>query len=129
MISIEAPQPPTPTAPSPSKTPPPPEAGPSVKPKESPDRVKQYLEDYDRKVEEMKKLGKKSTALEEELKKCEVRLKEIDELEKQDLSTQTSYRLPHGNLLPAIVTPYTDEKVKLESRIQEIKPELESLQE
>jgi len=106
----------------------PPKTAPSVKPKESPDRVKQYLEGHDRKVEEIKKLEKRATTLEEELKNCEARLKEIDELEKQDLSTRTSYRPQPGSRFPAIVTPYSDEKVKLKSRIQEIKPELESLQ-
>ena len=106
----------------------PPKTAPSVKPKESPDRVKQYLEGHDRKVEEIKKLEKRATTLDEELKNCEARLKEIDELEKQDLSTRTSYRPQPGSRFPAIVTPYSDEKVKLKSRIQEIKPELESLQ-
>jgi chaperonin cofactor prefoldin len=119
VISIESPQP------APPKTPPPPKTAPSVKPKESPDRVKQYLEDYDRKAEEIKKLEKRATALEEELKNCEARLKEIAELEGQDLTTRTPYRPQPGGF----VTPYSDEKVKLESRIQEIKPELESLQE
>ena len=118
VISIKVPQPPSP------KTPPP-----ARKPEESPDRMKQYLEDYDRKVAEIKELEKRAASLEEELKNCEARLKEIDELEKQDLSTSTSYRQLPGSHFPAVVTPYSDEKMKLESRVQEIKPELESLQE
>ena len=118
VLSIEPPQPP------PSNNLPPPKTAPSVKPKESPDRVQQYLEDHDRKVEEIKKLEKRATALEEELKNCEVRLKEIAELEGKDLTTRTPYRPQPGGF----VTQYSDEKVKLESRIQEIKPELESLQ-
>jgi vacuolar-type H+-ATPase subunit I/STV1 len=117
VISIESPQLP------------PPKTAPSVKPKESPDRVKQYLEDHDRKVEEIKKLENRATALEEELKNCEARLKEIAELERQDLTARTTYRPQPGSRFPAVVTPYSDEKVKLESRIQEIKPELEILQE
>lgn len=123
VISIEAPQSPPP------KTPPPPRTAPSVEPKESPDRVKQYLNDYDRKVAEIKELEERAVTLEEELKYCEARLKEIDELEKQDLSTSTSYRQQPGSHFPAVLTPYSDEKVKLESRIQEIKPERESLRE
>ncbi len=115
FISIEAPQSP------------PPKSVPFVKPKESSDRVEQYLENYDRKVEEIKKLGNRATTLEEELKGCEARLKEIEELEKQD--SRTSYRYQTGSRFPEIVTPYTEEKVKLENRIQEINPELESLQE
>ena len=118
VLSIEPPQPP------PSNNLPPPKTAPSVKPKESPDRVQQYLEDHDRKVEEIKKLEKRATALEEELKHCEARLKEIAELEGKDLTTRTPYRPQPGGF----VTQYSDEKVKLESRIQEIKPELESLQ-
>jgi len=119
VLSIEPPQPP------PSNNLPPPKTAPSVKPKESPDRVQQYLEDHDRKVEEIKKLEKRATALEEELKHCEARLKEIAELEGKDLTTRTPYRPQPGGF----VTQYSDEKVKLESRIQEIKPELESLHE
>ena len=119
VLSIEPPQPP------PSNNLPPPKTAPSVKPKESPDRVQQYLEDYDRKAEEIKKLEKRATALDEELKNCEARLKEIAELEGKDLTTRTPYRPQPGGF----VTQYSDEKVKLESRSQEIKPELESLQE
>jgi len=117
VISIEAPQPP------------PPKTAPPVKPEESPDRVKQYLEDYDRKVEEIRELEKRAATVEEELEYCEARLKEIDKLEKQDLSYNISYKQQPGSHFPAVRSPYYDEKVKLESRVQEIKPELESLQE
>jgi len=114
--TIEAPQPP------PSKT------QPSVKPEKGDDRVKKYLEDFDKKVEKKRGLEIRAAELEEELKYCEARLKEIDVLERQDFPYYTSFRQPGGRFVP-IGSPYYDEKVKLERRVREIKPELESLHE
>ena len=114
--SIKAPQPP------------PPRTDPPVKPEESSARVKKYLEDYDRKVEEMRELEKRAAPLEEELIYSEARLKEIDELERQDFNYYSSFRQSGGRFV-AVGSPYYDEKVRLERRVQEIKPELESLHE
>jgi hypothetical protein len=106
----------------------PPKTEPPVKPEESSDRVKKYLNDYDRKVEEMRVLEKRAAALEEELEYSEARLKEIDVLEREDFNYYSSFRQPGGRFV-AVGSPYYDEKVKLERRVQEIKPELESLHE
>jgi hypothetical protein len=106
--------------------PPPPRSEPPVKPDESSDRVKKYLDYYDRKVKEMRELEKRAAFLEEDLKYCEARLKEIDELERQDFNYYSSFRQSDGRFV-AVGSPYYDEKVKLERRVKEIKPELESL--
>lgn len=116
VLSIDAPPPPPPTT------------RPPVKPDESSDRVKKYLDGYDRKVKEMRELEKRAAPLEKELTYCEARLKEIDELERQDFNYYSSFRQPDGRFV-AVGSPYYDEKVKLERRVREIKPELESLHE
>jgi chaperonin cofactor prefoldin len=107
---------------------PPARAEPPVKPGNNDDRVKKYLDNYDRKIAEKRELEKKAASLEEELRYCEARLKEIDQLERQDFNYYTSFRQPGGHFVP-VGSPYYDEKVKLEKRVQEIKPELESLHE
>ena len=90
--------------------------------------MKKYLDDFDQKVEEKRELEKRAAELEEELKYCEARLKEIDELEREDFPYYSSFRQPGGRFV-AVGSPYYDEKVKLEKRAREIRPELESLQE
>jgi len=108
--------------------PPPAKTDRPLKPEEGDERVKKYLDDFDKKVVEKRELEKRATELEEELKYCEARLKEIDELERQDFPYYTSFRQTGGRFV-AVGSPYYDEKVKLENRVKEIKPELESLQE
>jgi hypothetical protein len=99
-----------------------------VKPEKGDDRVKKYLENFDKKVEKKRELEIKAADLEEELKYCEARLKEIDVLERQDFNYYSSFRQPGGRFV-AVGSPYYDEKVKLERRVQVIRPELESLHE
>ncbi len=98
------------------------------KPEKSDERVRKYLEEYDRKVAEKRELEKRAAELEEELEYSEARLREIDELEREDFNYYSSYRQPGGRFV-AVGSPYYDEKVKLEKRVREIKPELESLRE
>ena len=93
------------------------------------DRVKKYLEEFDRKVETKRKYEKRVSELQEELTLIEERLKEIKELEKEDYQ----YYIPFidrrtGNLVP-VASPYYGEKVRLTKRMKIIRPEINSLEE
>ena len=93
------------------------------------DRVKKYLEEFDRKVETKRKYEKRVSELQEELTLIEERLKEIKELEKEDYE----YYIPFidrrtGNLVP-VASPYYGEKVRLTKRMKIIRPEINSLEE
>ena len=54
------------------------------KPEERPDRVKDYLENIEKKIEMKKSMEKKISELEEELKLSEESLKRIEEYERED---------------------------------------------
>ncbi len=54
---------------------------PSVKPEAKPDRTKEDVEAYERKIESMKAIEKRIMSLEEELRAAEKRVKEINENE------------------------------------------------
>lgn len=93
------------------------------------DRVDKYLQDFDKKVEEKKKLEKRVAELEEELRYCEERLKQIEEYEREDFPYYMPFRDPRTGTFVPVGSPYYDEKVRLDRRVREIMPELESLQE
>lgn len=91
------------------------------------DRVKDYLEDLDKKIQVKREMEKRISALEEELRLSEERLKKIEEYEKENFQ----YYLPFidkrtGKLVP-VASPYYDEKRKLERKIESIKAELRAL--
>ena len=93
------------------------------------DRVKDYLEDLDKKIEVKKRMEKKISELEEELRLSEERLRKIEEYEKENFQ----YYLPFidkktGKLVP-MASPYYDEKRRLERRIVSLKAELKILKE
>ena len=93
------------------------------------DRVKEYLEEFDRKVETKKKYERRVSELQEELILIEERLEEIEELEKVDYQ----YYIPFidrrtGNFVP-VASPYYDEKVRLTKRMEILRTEVNSLEE
>jgi chromosome segregation ATPase len=99
------------------------------KPENKPDRVNEYLEHIDNRIEMKRKLEKKISELEEELRISQERLKEIEEYEKENFQ----YYLPFidkrtGKLVPR-ASPYYDEKRRLEREIESINAELRSLRE
>jgi len=99
------------------------------KPEGKSDRVKDYLHDLDRKIEVKRRMEKRISELEEELRVSEERLMRIEEYEKEDFQ----YYLPYidrrtGKLVP-IASPYYEEKRGLERRIESINAELRTLKE
>ncbi len=93
------------------------------------DRVKDYLEDLDKRIELKRRMEKRISELEEELRLSQERLKRIEEYEKEDFQ----YYLPFvdkrtGKLVP-MASPYYDEKRRLEREIESIKAELGTFRE
>ena len=93
------------------------------------DRVKTYLEEFDRKVETKKKYEKRVSELQEGLTLIEERLKEIEELEREDYEYYIPFRDPRTGKFVAVASPYYDEKVRLTKRMDIIKAEINSLEE
>lgn len=93
------------------------------------DRVKDYLEDLDKRIELKRRIEKRISELEEEMRLLQERLKRIEEYEKEDFQ----YYLPFvdkrtGKLVP-MASPYYDEKRRLERKIESIKAELGTFRE
>ena len=98
-------------------------------PEERPDRVKEYLETLEKRIEAKKKIEKRISKLEDELRLSEETLKRIEEYETENYP----YYLPLKDSktwkwIP-IGSPYYDEKRKLKNRIESIQAEIRSLQE
>jgi hypothetical protein len=98
-------------------------------PEESTDRVEKYLEEVDKKIETKKQLEKRVSELEDELKVSEDRVREIEEYEREDYIYFIPFRDHRTGRFVPVGSPYYDEKVRLERRIQSIRSELESLHE
>jgi len=96
---------------------------------ESAARVERYLDDIDKKIETKRQLEKTVLELEEELKVSEDRVKEIEEYERENYIYFIPFRDHQTGKFVPVGSPYYDEKVKLERRIQSIRSELESLYE
>ena len=97
------------------------------KPQGKSDRVKDYLEDLDKRIEAKRRMEKRMSELEEELRLSQERLQRIEAYEKEDFQ----YYLPYvdkrtGKLVP-MASPYYDEKRQLERKIDTIKAELRTL--
>ena len=108
-----------------------PKDAPRVPQRKSPseDRVKQYLEQMDRKIEERKRLEKKVSELEEELRLAQERLRWIDDYDKEHFQYQQSFRDTRTGRFVAVGSPYYDERVRLEAKIKRLMDELASLEE
>jgi hypothetical protein len=93
------------------------------------DRVKVYLETIDKKIDAKKKIEKKISELEEEMRSSEERLEWIETYERNNYLYYIPFRDRRTGKLVPVGSPYHDEKVRLEGRIESIRSELESLQE
>ena len=96
---------------------------------EGEDRVKKYLEKTDEKIETKRRIEKKISELEDEMKLSEERLKWIEDYERENYYYYLPYRNPRTGKLAPVASPYYDEKVRLTQRIQSIKSEIKALQE
>jgi hypothetical protein len=95
---------------------------------EGTDRVKKYLEKTDRKIEAKRRIEKKISELEDELKFSEQRLKWIEDYEREYYYYYMPYRDRKTGKLVPMASPYYDEKVRLTHRIESITSEINALQ-
>lgn len=93
------------------------------------DRVKDYLDETDKKIEAKKGIEKKISQLEEEMRLSEERVKWIEDYEKENYQYYMPYRDRKTGKLVPVASPYYAEKVRLEKRIESIKSEIKALRE
>jgi hypothetical protein len=93
------------------------------------DRVRNYLEKMDRKIEAKRRIEKKISDLEDEMKLSEERLKWIEDYEKENYLYYIPYRDRKTGRLVPVASPYYDEKVRLKKRIESIQSEIKALRE
>ena len=99
------------------------------KPEEKPDRVKDYLENIEKKIELKKSMEKKISELEKELRLSKERLKRIEEYEREDYFYYQPFRDPRTGKWVPVASPYYEEKRSLKAKIDAIKAEMKSIQE
>jgi peptidoglycan hydrolase CwlO-like protein len=99
------------------------------KPEERPDRVKDYLENIEKKIEMKKSMEKKISELEEELKLSEERLKRIEEYEREDYFYYQPFKDPRTGKWVPVASPYYEEKRRLKAKIDAIQAEIKRIQE
>ena len=93
------------------------------------DRVRDYLEEIDKKIEAKKGIEKKISELEEEMRLSEERLKWIEDYERENYLFFIPFKDSKTGRLVPVGSPYYEEKVRLKRRIESIKSELKPLQE
>jgi len=93
------------------------------------DRVRGYLETIDKKIEAKKKIEKKISELEEEMRLSEERLNWIEGYEKENYLYYIPFKDTKTGKLVPVGSPYHEEKVRLKRRIESIRSELRPLQE
>jgi DNA repair exonuclease SbcCD ATPase subunit len=99
------------------------------KPEERPDRVKDYLENIEKKIEMKKSMEKKISELEEELKLSEESLKRIEEYEREDYFYYQPFKDPRTGKWVPVASPYYEEKRRLKAKIDAIQVEIKRIQE
>jgi len=99
------------------------------KPEERPDRVKDYLENIEKKIEMKKSMEKKISELEEELKLSEESLKRIEEYEREDYFYYQPFKDPRTGKWVPVASPYYEEKRRLKAKIDAIQAEIKRVQE
>ena len=99
------------------------------KPEERPDRVKDYLENIEKKIEMKKSMEKKISELEEELKSSEESLKRIEEYEREDYFYYQPFKDPRTGKWVPVASPYYEEKRRLKAKIDAIQVEIKRIQE
>lgn len=93
------------------------------------DRVRGYLETIDKKIEAKKRIEKKVSELEEEMRSSEERLKWIEDYERENYLDYIPYKDKKTGKLVPVGSPYYTEKVRLKRKIESITSELKALQE
>ena len=93
------------------------------------DRVKEYLNDIEKKIEVKRRMEKRISELEEELRVSEEGLKRIEEYEKENDFFYLPYKDPKTGKWVPVASPYYEEKRRLRRKIESIQTELRSLQE
>ncbi|HJX60312.1 MAG TPA: DUF4124 domain-containing protein [Thermodesulfobacteriota bacterium] len=93
------------------------------------DRVRGYLETIDKKIEAKKRIEKKISELEEEMRLSEERLKWIEGYEIENYLFYIPFKDTRTGKLVPMGSPYYEEKVRLKRRIESINSELKALQE
>ena len=99
------------------------------KQEEGPDRVKDYLENLEKKIEMKKSMEKKISELEEELRSSEERLKKIEEYEREDYLYYQPFKDPKTGKWVPVVSPFYEEKRRLKAKIEATQAEIKSIQE
>ncbi len=101
------------------------------KPAAKEDPVTKYLDEIDQKIETKKSLQKRVSDLEDDLRLCEERLKQIEE-EEQDYFSDYAYLPMIGSTTGrriVLSSPYEEEKTMLIRKMDSIKREMNSLEE
>ena len=93
-----------------------------------PDRAKQDLDIYERKIESKKAIEEKIAVLEEEMRAAEERIKQLKETEEYQHSV-TRYRYDKGGRAVVPIEEPPSERERLQLRIQNIKKEIAALEE
>ncbi len=93
-----------------------------------PDRAKDDLDIYERKIESKKAIEKKIAVLEEEMRAAEERIKQLKETEEYQHSV-TQYRLDRGGRASVPIEEPPTERERLQLRIRNIKKEIAALEE
>jgi len=99
------------------------------KPKEGSDRVKDYLENIEKKIEMKKSMEKKISELEEKLRLSEERLKRIEEYEREYYFYYQPFKDPRTGKWVLVASPYDEEKRRLKTKIDAIQAEIKRIQE
>jgi cell division ATPase FtsA len=98
------------------------------KQEERSDRVKDYLENIEKKIEMKKSMEKKISELEDELRFYEERLKWIEEYEREEYYYNIPFRDPKTGRWVPVASPYYGEKRMLKAKINDLKTEIEGIQ-
>lgn len=99
------------------------------KQEEGPDRVKDYLENLEKKIEMKKSMEKKIFELEEELRSFEERLKKIEEYERDNYLYYQPFKDPKTGKWVPVASPFYEEKRRLKAKIDAIQVEIKKIQE
>jgi hypothetical protein len=93
------------------------------------DRVRGYLETIDKKIEAKKRIEKRISELEEEMRLSEERLRWIEDYERENYLFYIPFKDAKTGKLVPVGSPYHEEKVGVKRRIESIKSELKPLKE
>jgi uncharacterized Zn finger protein (UPF0148 family) len=99
------------------------------KPEEGPDRVKDYLQNIEKKIEMKKGMEKRISELEEELRLSEEYLRKIEEYEKENYLYYQPLKDPRTGKWVPVGSPFHEEKRRLRVKIDALQVEVKKIQE